>query len=351
MRLGLLGCGSVAHWIHGPAIRGIPGATLVGAADPDPRARARVARALGTPVCERAEDLLARSDIDAVVICVPTYLHADLAIAAAASGKHLYLEKPLATTLADARAVIEAVSRAGVTAAVGFNRRLHPLFEQARRLLASGAIGRVSGVQAAFCEPAPAGGLPDWKRRRSSGGGALLDLASHHVDHLRWTLGEEIAAASASIRSDSSEHDSARLELETESGVSVQGYFSFRGGLADHLEFVGERGTLRVDRHSAELSVRVARRRGYGTRRRWVAPSPATLAWRLERLWRPAADPSYRRSLRAFIECCRGGPAGPTASLADGLRSLEVVLAAEEAAAGGRVAPVERRETGACASC
>src|SRR5262245_34238906 len=121
MKLGLLGCGSAAYWLHLPALRRLPGAKLAAAADPDPAARARVAMASGVTTYERAEDLLARADIEAVIICVPTYLHASLAGAAASAGKHFYLEKPIATNVRDARDVVAAADRAGLTSAMGFN--------------------------------------------------------------------------------------------------------------------------------------------------------------------------------------------------------------------------------------
>jgi predicted dehydrogenase len=191
--------------------------------------------------------------------------------------------------------------------------------------------------------------MPGWKRHRTTGGGVLLDLASHHVDQVRWMLDDEIATVDATIRSESSEHDTASLELETVGGVRVQGFFSFRAGLADYLEFIGERGTLRVDRHSGALALRQGLRRRYGTREPWITPSLPVLAWRLERSWHPAADPSYRRSLRLFVRAAQSArSAAPT--LTDGLRSLEVVLAAEDAAKSGQPAPLDHRGAGACAS-
>ena len=77
------------------------------------------------PIYERAADLL-QSDIDAVIISAPPRLHAELTIAAARAGKHVYVEKPLATTADDAREVMDVVARSGVVAAVGFNYRHHP---------------------------------------------------------------------------------------------------------------------------------------------------------------------------------------------------------------------------------
>ena len=335
MRIGLLGCGSVAWWIHRRALAGIRGVTLAAAADPDPDARRRFARASGVLVCERADDLLGRGDIDAVLICAPTHLHAPLALAAAAAGKSFYLEKPIATTLDDARCVVAAI-RTGLTAAIGFNRRHHPLFEQARALLAEGAIGRVHGIQTSFCEPGAPDRMPAWKRRRATGGGVLLDLASHHIDAVRWMLAAEVRVVSSAIESRGTEQDEARLALETDTGASAQCFFSFRAGPVERLDFIGDRGTLRIDRHSARLTLSRQRGRGYGAREVPVLPTPAVLRWRVERAWRPAADPSYRRALGAFIEEVRGGAARGAArgaTLTDGLRSLEAVVAAEDACA------------------
>jgi len=98
VRFGVVGCGVIAYWTHLRELRRMKGATLVAAADPDPEARRRAHRLSGVPVHERAEDLVARPDVDAVLVGAPPALHADLAVAVASAGKHLYLEKPIATT-------------------------------------------------------------------------------------------------------------------------------------------------------------------------------------------------------------------------------------------------------------
>ena len=146
-------------------------ARLCGGGGPDPAARERANRVAGVPVYEEPAELLRRTDIAAVVICTPTHLHAPLAIAAASAGKHFYLEKPIATTAAEARDIIEAAGQAGVTGAIGFNRRLHPLYQQARDLLAGGRIGRVRAVQTTCCEPMPLETMPSWRQQRVTGGG------------------------------------------------------------------------------------------------------------------------------------------------------------------------------------
>jgi len=342
VRVGVIGCGAVAFYCHLPALRRIGGVKVVAGADPDEGARMRVRRKVRGSMHSDPQEILQRPDIDAVIISVPPHLHADIAVAAAMAGKHLYLEKPVATTMSDAARIADAVARGGVTAVTGFNRRLHPLYEQARTILHAGRVGQVRAVQTTYTEPSPPDGMPAWKRWRHTGGGALLDLASHHFDLLRWFLDDEIGVIGASIASIESQHDSASVQILMKSGIGVQSYFSFRAGPADHLEFICERGTLRIDRHRAALTVLEPRRFGYGARRGRIKPRRANAAWRLRRILKPAGDPSYVRALRAFVGEAEGGPR-KAASLEDGIRSLEVVLAAEESARTAR--PVSPQRT------
>jgi len=174
IRIGLIGIGAIASAVHLRVLRWVPGAAVVAGADPSPEARAHARRIAGIESVADAAELLARDDIAAVVICARSDRHAELAIAAAEAGKHLYLEKPIATCAADARRVVDAVARAEIIGAIGFNHRFHPLHQRARKLLLDGAIGAVHAVQTAFCEPTSVESMPDWKRWRATGGGALL---------------------------------------------------------------------------------------------------------------------------------------------------------------------------------
>lgn len=330
IKVGVVGCGAIAYWAHLRALQRLNGATLAAAADPDPAARARAAPMVRGPIFSDAAALL-QSDVDAVVISTPPSLHAELAIAAARAGKHIYIEKPLATTAADARAVADAIDRSGCVAVLGFNYRYHPAHALARPLLQKGTIGRIRAVHTVFCEPVPAESVPEWKRWRRSGGGVLLDLASHHVDLLRWFLDDEIATVEATIGSIETEQDTATVKLTTRGGIDVQMYLSFRAGPADHLEFVGETGTLRVDRHGLVPRLQLRRRRGYGTRSAWLVPPVSDVAVWMRRLARPSYQPSYVRALGAFVDRINGRDVAPP-TVEDGVRSLAVVLAAEEAA-------------------
>ena len=131
--------------------------------------------------------------VQAVSITAPNFLHREIGVAMAEAGKHIWIEKPVGLTLADARAVADAVTGAGVRGAVGFNYRNAPAVETARSLIASGDIGTVTHVRVRlFSDYAahPEGAL-SWRYERERGGGGVLgDLASHGADLARHLLGD-----------------------------------------------------------------------------------------------------------------------------------------------------------------
>ncbi|MEU0177903.1 Gfo/Idh/MocA family oxidoreductase [Streptomyces massasporeus] len=131
--------------------------------------------------------------VRAVSITAPNFLHREIGVAMAEAGKHIWIEKPVGLTAEDAGAVADAVAKAGVQGAVGFNYRNAPAVEAARELIASGEIGTVTHVRVRlFSDYAahPEGALT-WRYERERGGsGVLGDLASHGVDLARHLLGD-----------------------------------------------------------------------------------------------------------------------------------------------------------------
>ncbi|GHH80603.1 Gfo/Idh/MocA family protein [Streptomyces capitiformicae] len=137
--------------------------------------------------------------VQAVSITAPNFLHREIGVAMAEAGKHIWIEKPVGLTAADARAVADAVAEAGVQGAVGFNYRNAPAVAAARELIAAGEIGTVTHVRIRLFSDYAA--HPDsaltWRYERERGGsGVLGDLASHGVDLARFLLGD-IAALTA----------------------------------------------------------------------------------------------------------------------------------------------------------
>ncbi|MEW2118836.1 Gfo/Idh/MocA family oxidoreductase [Streptomyces sp. NPDC005474] len=131
--------------------------------------------------------------VGAVSITAPNFLHREIGVAMAEAGKHIWIEKPVGLSVADAGAVADAVAKAGVQGTVGFNYRNAPAVERARQLIASGGIGTVTHVRVRlFSDYAahPDGALT-WRYERERGGsGVLGDLASHGADLARFLLGD-----------------------------------------------------------------------------------------------------------------------------------------------------------------
>ncbi|MGW3118162.1 Gfo/Idh/MocA family protein [Streptomyces sp. NPDC001107] len=138
-------------------------------------------------------DVVKDPRIQAVSITAPNFLHREIGVAMAEAGKHIWIEKPVGLSAADARAVADAVATAGVQGAVGFNYRNAPAVEAARELIASGGIGTVTHVRVRlFSDYAahPEGALT-WRYEKERGGsGVLGDLASHGADLARHLLGD-----------------------------------------------------------------------------------------------------------------------------------------------------------------
>jgi predicted dehydrogenase len=348
LRVGLMGCGRIAQRAHRPALAAMPGVALAAVAEPEAAAReACRVRAPGAALFGDYRDLLERGRLDAVVICLPPALHAEAAVAAFERGLHVYLEKPLATTLEDGERVVDAWRRAGTVGWIGFNHRFHPLVGALRAALRAGVLGEVTAVRTVF--GAARRGLPAWKRERGSGGGALLDLATHHIDLVRFVLGGEIARVAALVRSVETEDDTAALALGLETGPLVTMLTSLTAVEEDRIEVHGARGQLVLDRYrSRRLLFRPARRDfGAGARLRAVGSALASLPGTLLDAANPPRQPSLALALAAFAATARRDAPGGRADapegraqapdLEEGLRSLAVVAAAERAARSGLI--------------
>jgi myo-inositol 2-dehydrogenase / D-chiro-inositol 1-dehydrogenase len=136
LKVGLVGCGRVAQLVHLNILTRLPGAELVALAECDPdRLKQASRRAPGAVTFADYQELLDFPAVDAVVICLPNALHAEATIAALQHGKHVYLEKPLATNPTDGRRVLEVWRRAGLVGMIGFNYRLNPLYQAARQYI------------------------------------------------------------------------------------------------------------------------------------------------------------------------------------------------------------------------
>jgi predicted dehydrogenase len=189
VRFGLIGAGGIAEYTARD-ILGHPDAAIVAIADPS-RARAEaLAARCGAIALDDPAELLARAEVDAVYIAVPNRLHAPLAIAALAAGKHVLLEKPFTTSLAEAEETVAEAERHGRLLMLGMNQRFDPAVQRARALSADGQLGDVYHAKAWWRRRAGIPRIGSWfTNRAESGGGALLDIGVHMLDATLYALG------------------------------------------------------------------------------------------------------------------------------------------------------------------
>jgi predicted dehydrogenase len=201
VRWGVLGCASIATAKVIPAMQQSPLCDVMAIASRDPSRAATTAEQLGIARHYGSYDsLLADPDVEAVYIPLPNHLHATWTLRAAASGKHVLCEKPLALSSAQATEMITGCRQEGVALMEAFMYRLHPLWVRVHELVTSGAIGDLEAIQAFFSyrnvDPT------DIRNIEACGGGAMMDIGCYPVNVARWLFDGEPTAVSAAVRRD-----------------------------------------------------------------------------------------------------------------------------------------------------
>ncbi len=204
IRIAVLGCGLIAERAHFPAYAAseVAEVTVVMSRDQSKAERFRAQYGANAALSDWRE-AINRDDVDAVDICLPNSLHAPAAIAAAQAGKHILVEKPMATSLEETNAMVTAARTHGVKLMVAQNMRFVPLIEQAKQALDSGLIGRIIAIRGVFNHSGPDdywGAQSNWFYDSSeAGGGALIDLGIHIADIIRWFKPTPVATVSAMV--------------------------------------------------------------------------------------------------------------------------------------------------------
>ena len=196
---GIVGLGRIADTEIAPAIAAAPNSTLAGVVSRTAaKAQDFAARHGAAAAYDDYRALLEDPSVDAVYIATPNALHADQVMAAAAAGKHVLCDKPLATTVADAERAVSACEGAGVRLGITFQTRNHEGMGELRDLLAAGGIGDVRLVQ---IELGPGRRLPqNWRTDpKLAGLGVMNNLGVHAYDLLRYLLAAEVVEATAVV--------------------------------------------------------------------------------------------------------------------------------------------------------
>ena len=193
LRTGVIGVGTIGRAHVARLLSGQAPAELVAVADADPQAAAALAAEHGTKAAGSVAGLLARPDVEAVVVAVPSGLHAEVTVAALDAGKHVLLEKPIEVTVEAADAILAAQARSGRTLSIVSQRRFAPENQLIHRMIREGRLGRVTAatVEIALWRSQEYYDSGAWRGTWAlDGGGALMNQGIHLVDLALWLLGD-----------------------------------------------------------------------------------------------------------------------------------------------------------------
>jgi myo-inositol 2-dehydrogenase/D-chiro-inositol 1-dehydrogenase len=325
VRLGLVGSGWIGTFHAESIALRVPVAVLHAVADPQPGSAQRVAEPLGVATTySDVADLLADDDVDGVVISSPAFTHTDLVVAAAEAGKAIFVEKPMALTLADADRAIAAAQAAGVPLQVGFNRRFDADFASAYRLVRGGGVGTPQLLRSLTRDPGLAnpGSVRPWTM--------FYETLIHDFDTLNWfnegASPVEVFAMADALVAPEFKHsgllDTAVVTIRYDNGAMAvaEASFSASYGYDVRGEIFGSGGMVAVG------DVRTDSVRHFGP------AGEQSLTTRLNiDLFRQA----YTDELVAFADAIRTGQPTTGARGEDARRALSVALACIESVTQG----------------
>ncbi len=299
---------------------------------------AKRAAASGIPVEANVEPLLNRRDVDAVVIAAETSMHADLVEQAAAAGKAVVLQKPLALTMEQADRIVAAVDKHGVPFTLAWQMRVDPQNIRMRDLVKSGALGRIYMVRRRHGLPSQT--WPDfdrtWHVKPEFNRGMWADDASHAIDFLYWMFGEpkSVTAEIATLRSPSVPDDNGIAVFKYADGMLAEVVSSFVCVAGENTtEIVGEQGVV-IQNFGDVPSCNIPRPPGAGPGLKIYMRAKGD--WEASEIASPKSHGERLNALAPEILKFLQGQREPIATAEEGRTALKMTLACYRAAETGR---------------
>lgn len=357
LSVAIIGCGRIGER-EAEAVVAIPALKLQAVSDIGPAFRDKAVRMGSKYECDVVHEwrhLVARNDIDIVVVSTPNAFHKDIAVEAMKNGKHVVVEKPLASTVEDAEEMVETARRQGVKLMTNFNHRCHDHNMRAKALIDQGVIGRPVFIRGRIGHgrfvlgpsPAAPGRLQcvnSWYMdARQSGGGTVIDNGVHLFDLAAWFMGDEFVEAQGTVTRnlDICEFEGdGRLRRATPSDCEDNGFglFTTRDGRVAslhsswtqwqgylHVEIFGTHGSIVVNNDQIQGFVTYQSFSRHGDPIATVTEVPA--------LAKP--DPSWRMQLEELVQAITENRE-PRPNGVDGLRAMRMVDALYRSASSGQ---------------
>ncbi|MEM6562118.1 MAG: Gfo/Idh/MocA family oxidoreductase [Planctomycetota bacterium] len=343
VRYAVAGGGAIAQRRHLPEAHAYPKSSIVAVCDPLEERVKGVADHYNARPFVDFDDMLAKADCDAVVVATPNADHAPQTIKALEAGKHVLVEKPMATNSADAKAMIAASEKSGKFLMVGMNQRLMPPHVKAREILDTGKIGKIITFETNFKHGGPDNwsldGASSWFFKKDRAVlGVNGDLGIHKADLMRFLLDDEFATVGGFVKTLSKTtpdgklipvDDNAFLELETKTGIVGSIHISWTnfGRFGDNgTALFGEKGVMRIgmdDTYGVMVDL------ADGSKERYIVGAMAT-----------NEKQTASGIVDSFTECILSNTP-PTIDGSEGYKALQVILTAVDAAEQGKFLDIE----------
>jgi myo-inositol 2-dehydrogenase/D-chiro-inositol 1-dehydrogenase len=333
VRVGIIGAGGIAQR-HLEGLLQVSNAKIVAVADiVKDKAEAAAAECGAKPTTDYREIL---DMVDAVYICTPPSLHREEAVAAAEAGKHIFCEKPIASSIEDAQAMVRAVRESGVKMMMGFNMRFRSPFKKLKEIYESGQVGQL----VCYWTTRVGSGTPkgsNWRTTPELLCGMTVESVSHDIDLLRWICGEVSEVHGRIINSVSSLNgydDNVCAVMALEKGGMANFNISWSSSIGFNSRgIIGTKGAACVEGPDLWTLSRV-RWKAVGSESESVIEVPGV----------QAVDMAYREEGQHFVSCLESGEDFLVTDL-DGLAALEVSLAIHESSRDGCVVKLDHERS------
>lgn len=326
IKVGMIGAG-VMGATHRAAYAGLGEAQLTTICDLKLEKAQKLAGE-GVAVVTDYKQILADPEIDLVDICLPTYLHKEIVLEAAAAGKHVFCEKPIALSLEDAEEMVQACREAGVKLGVGQVVRFFPDYSKVKDLLNTDRLGEVKVVRTTRGGAFPIWPEDCWYADYDKSGGPIVDLMIHDFDWLLWLFGPVQRVFAKSVRKkennkDLLDHALATLRFESGLIAHVEGSWAQPQGtpFATAFELAGTKGLYE---YTKEKAMPLILRNAEGEKQAKSVPES------------PLAVEPYTAQLKAFVNAIVTGTDVPVPG-EEAIKALEVALAVRQSAQSGEV--------------
>ncbi len=230
LKYGIIGCGEIAYW-QAKGIARTDNSVITACMDVNKDYAGKFGKVNNCRIYSDVSGICKDPDVDAVIVCLPHFLHKPVALECAKAGKHIVMEKPIATTLADADEIILACKSAGVKLAIPYVNRYRPEVQKAKELIEKGVLGKIVYLQIQDMALKPESYwtmgwdkvvTTDWRASKAkAGGGAMLMNCSHYIDFFYFMTGLRAERVSA-------EYDTYATKIEVEDLMTI--LIRFKGG-------------------------------------------------------------------------------------------------------------------------